>query len=253
MYVREWEKKTTYCSGPVVGKKFYFQTARCVVYMFSQSGFMHNNMHNCHYCECVFCIFSPAMGGCRASKHWLWKSPLSLCLYWSYITTCCVSSPGVSGFKIQNKLLGKCLQAQGGRVFLADCTSHSTSLEWQWLAESSALSSQLTGECLTSPGEQYEGVQLRPCITPAGILSLDVEAKSQAWSCSKKGHLTLMRSGLHLGAMLESTLVFLSREHKQVRTLQRCFCHVPINCHFITMIHFKCSNVILQSIPIFSQ
>lgn len=121
----------------------------------------------------------------------------------------------VSAFKIQNKLLGKCLQAHGGRVSLADCTSYSTSLEWHWLAESSALSSQLTGECLTSPGEQYEGVQLKPCIIQAGILSLDMEAKSQAWSCSKKGHLTLMRSGLHLGATQESTLVFLSREHKQ--------------------------------------
>lgn len=120
----------------------------------------------------------------------------------------------VSGFKIQNKLLGKCLQAQGGRVSLADCTAYSTSLEWQWLAESSALRSQLTGECLTSPGEQYEGVQLRPCISQAGILSLDMEAKNQAWSCSKKGHLT--SRGLHLGAMQESTLVFLSREHKQV-------------------------------------
>lgn len=142
----------------------------------------------------------------------------------------CVSYPGVLGFKIQNKLLGKCLHAQGGRVFLADCNLYSTSLEWQWLAESSALSSQLTGECLTSPGEQYEGVQLRPCIIQAGIPSLDAEAKSQAWSCSKKGHLTLMRSGLHLGATQESTLVFLSREHKQVRAP---FHRVPMHCHFI--------------------
>lgn len=129
----------------------------------------------------------------------------------------CVPSTAVSSFRIQNKLLGKCLQAQGGRVSLAGCTSYSTSQEWQWLPESSALSNQLTGECLTSPGEQYEGVHLKPCIPHAGIMDLDREAKSQAWSCSKKGHLTLMRSGLHLSATQESTLVFLSREHKQVQ------------------------------------
>lgn len=161
---------------------------------------------------------------------------MSLCLYSSSINPCCVSSPVVSAFKIQNKLLGKCLQAHGGRVSLADCTSYSTSLEWHWLAESSALSSQLTGECLTSPGEQYEGVQLKPCIIQAGILSLDMEAKSQAWSCSKKGHLTLMRSGLHLGATQESTLVFLSREHKQVRTLRtEKFHHVPTHYPLLRM------------------
>lgn len=200
----------------------------------------------------VVFLFSHDMDSCIS--HALQKSPPSLCLNSSYIITFCLSSPGAFGFKIQNKLLGKCLQAQGGRVFLADCTSFSTSLEWQWLAESSALSSQLTGECLTSPGEQYEGVQLRPCIIEAGIVSLDMEAKSQAWSCSKKGHITLMRSGLHLGAAQESTLVFLSREHKQVQTLQGGFI---MSQYAATSIKLLCSlkftDAMLQSIPFFSQ
>lgn len=159
----------------------------------------------------------------------------------------------MSAFKIQNKLLGKCLQAHGGRVSLADCRSYSASLEWHWLAESSALSSQLTGECLTSPGEQYEGVQLKPCIIQAGILILDMEAKSQAWSCSKKGHLTLMRSGLHLGATQESTLVFLSREHKQVRALQSGFIMSQHIKHYLqSPFSLKFSHTKLQSTQMFS-
>ncbi|KAM8760353.1 uncharacterized protein AB9X84_008454 isoform 2-T2 [Acanthopagrus schlegelii] len=134
----------------------------------------------------------------------------------------------VSGLKIQNKLLGKCLQAQegsfGGRVSLVDCSQYSALQEWRWLPESQALSSHHTGECLTAPGEQYEGVSLQPCIfqaesdkTGAGVAAVDAgrEASSQTWSCSKKGHLTLIGKGLHLSATLESTLVFLSREHKQ--------------------------------------
>nr|XP_046242990.1 uncharacterized protein si:dkey-245n4.2 isoform X2 [Scatophagus argus] len=130
----------------------------------------------------------------------------------------------VSGLKIQNKLLGKCLQVQDSRVSLADCTPFSAAQEWRWLPESQALASQHTGECLTASGEQYEGVHLKPCVfqadsdvTGPGEAAVDMgkEASSQTWSCSKKGHLTLLRRGLHLSATQESTLVFLSREHKQ--------------------------------------
>ncbi|CAJ1068525.1 uncharacterized protein LOC117819472 isoform X5 [Xyrichtys novacula] len=131
-------------------------------------------------------------------------------------------------FKVQNKLLGKCLQVQegsyGGRVSLGDCSPLSALQEWQWLPESQALSSHHTGECLTAPGEQYEGVHLQPCIFTAerdgtgdggAMAEKNREASSQAWSCSKKGHITLIGRGLHLSATQESTLVFLSREHKQ--------------------------------------
>ncbi|XP_076585980.1 uncharacterized protein LOC143320335 [Chaetodon auriga] len=134
----------------------------------------------------------------------------------------------LSGLQIQNKLLGKCLQVQegsfGGRVSLADCSPYSALQEWRWLPESQALSSQRTGECLTAPREEYEGVHLQPCIfraesgkTEAEGAAVDTgrEAGRQTWSCSKKGHLTLMGRGLHLSARQESTLVFLSREHKQ--------------------------------------
>ncbi|XP_037339421.2 uncharacterized protein si:dkey-245n4.2 isoform X2 [Pungitius pungitius] len=130
------------------------------------------------------------------------------------------------GLHIQNKLLVKCLQAHGGtfggRVSLADCSPHSASQEWRWLPGSRALSHRHTGECLTAPREPYEGVQLRPCVFRADSVQTDGggrdagrEASGQAWFCSKKGHLTLVGRGLHLSATQESTLVFLSREHKQ--------------------------------------
>lgn len=147
-----------------------------------------------------------------------------------------VPSTEVSGIKIRNKLLGKCLQVQegtsGGRVSLEECNPHSPSQEWLWLPGSQALSSHHTGECLTAPGEQYEGVHLQPCIfraqseeTGTGLAAVEMsrEAGSQEWSCSKKGHLTLLGKGLHLSATQESTLVFLSRELKQVRLFKRIF------------------------------
>ncbi|XP_040012415.1 uncharacterized protein LOC120805855 isoform X2 [Xiphias gladius] len=133
-----------------------------------------------------------------------------------------------SGLKLRNKLIGKCLQVQegvlGGRVSLGECNPYSPLQEWHWLPESQALSSHHTGDCLTAPGEQYEGVHLQPCIfriesdeTGGGAAAVDSgrEPSRQAWSCSKKGHLTLLGRGLHLSATPESTLVFLSREHKQ--------------------------------------
>lgn len=137
----------------------------------------------------------------------------------------------VPGFKIRNKLLGKCLQVQegalGGKVSLGECSPYSPFQEWRWLPESHALSSHHTRECLTAPGEQYEGVYLQPCVFRAGsgkdvgeeaAEDMSREASNQAWACSKKGHLTLLGKGLHLSATQESTLVFLSREHKQVTT-----------------------------------
>lgn len=128
----------------------------------------------------------------------------------------------MSGFKIRNKLLGKCLQVEEGtkmrRVSLGECSSYSLVQEWHWLPEGQALRNQHTGECLTAPSQEYEGALLRPCAFRSGVAAVDVggEASSQEWACSKKGHITLMGSGLHLSAAKESSLVFLLKEHKQV-------------------------------------
>ncbi|KAM4616478.1 uncharacterized protein ACJ7VT_009353 [Polymixia lowei] len=147
-------------------------------------------------------------------------SPLILCV----LVALCHEA---SGFVIRNKLLGKCLQVQAGpagvgRVSLGECSLNSPIQQWRWLSESQVLYNQHTGECLAAPGEQFEGVRLQPCIAGAeaeetgeGRMVMDGEAGSQIWSCSKKGHLTLLGKGLHLSATKESTLVFLSKEHKQ--------------------------------------
>lgn len=112
----------------------------------------------------------------------------------------------------------------GGRVSLGECSQNSPVQEWHWLPESQALISHYTSECLTAPGEQYEGVHMQPCMfrtepDRAGdgeAVDVAREMSNQAWSCSKKGHLTLTGRGLYLSATQESTLVFLSREHNQV-------------------------------------
>lgn len=177
----------------------------------------------------ICCWMSARRNPLHESKVWFWNVIYQFScrlrqwlFYFLSTEVCCM--------KIQNKLLGKCLQVQVGRVSLAYCSPYSALQEWRWLPESQALSSQHTGECLTAPAEQYEGVHLKPCISqvesdksgaaPASV-GLSSEASSQTWSCSKKGHLTLIGSGLHLSATQESTLVFLSREHKQVGIFKR--------------------------------
>ncbi|XP_034025954.1 uncharacterized protein LOC117510375 [Thalassophryne amazonica] len=134
----------------------------------------------------------------------------------------------VCGVKIQNKLLGSCLQVQDGsaegRVSLGNCSPYSALQEWSWHAESQAVSNYHTGLCLTAPEEQHEGVYLQACIFKAGnedavsgmaAMEMGTGDGLQAWSCSKKGHLTLSGTSLRLSATQESTLVFLSKDHKQ--------------------------------------
>ncbi|KAG7264324.1 hypothetical protein CRUP_009946 [Coryphaenoides rupestris] len=138
-----------------------------------------------------------------------------------------------SGFMIRNKLLGKCLQAQPGRphgrVSTGDCSPDQPLQEWRWLAGSHALASERAGLCLTAPAEQYEGVRLQACATASGGdgaglggaeedqegVRKNNEHHHQAWSCSRRGHLTLQDRGVHLIATKDSALVFLSKEHKQ--------------------------------------
>lgn len=149
----------------------------------------------------------------------------NVCVYVFVCVCVCFPCIGVSAMKVQNKLLGKCLQSHTGRVSLAECNPHSVGQEWSWFPDQQALVSQQNEECLTAPGGQYEGVQLKPCVFRAGAetngAAEETEGlESQMWSCSKKGHLTLISSGLHLSASSQSTLVFLSREHKHVRPFQ---------------------------------
>ncbi|CAL8346770.1 unnamed protein product [Lota lota] len=135
-----------------------------------------------------------------------------------------------SSFMIRNKLLGKCLQAQvgrpHGRVSTVDCSPNNPLQEWRWHVGSQALVNDHTGQCVTAPAEQYEGVHLQPCVDRpegenAGLGDAEEDAgvmknkHNQAWTCSRRGHLTLQGKGVHLIATKDSTLVFLSKEQKQ--------------------------------------
>lgn len=205
-------------SDVTVTEMYFLQNIDCCCWMSAWRNLLHEFVQSL--------IWNVIYHQCLAAERFVIMSSVSDedsgFFYFLSTEVCCM--------KIQNKLLGKCLQVQVRRVSLADCSPYSALQEWRWLPESQALSSQHTGECLTAPGEQYEGVHLKPCIsqgesdksgtTPASV-GLSSEASSQTWSCSKKGHLTLIGSGLHLSATQESTLVFLSREHKQVGIFKR--------------------------------
>lgn len=132
----------------------------------------------------------------------------------------------MSGLKIRNRLLGKCLQAQegttGGQVSLGECNPYSPVQEWQWLPKGQALTSLHTGECLTAPREEYEGVVLQPCIFKDG--AGERETAGQTWTCTKKGLITLIENRLHLSATKDSSLVFLLKEHKQVVSASLTIC-----------------------------
>lgn len=104
---------------------------------------------------------------------------------------------------------------------LGECSSDSHVQEWRWLSEGHTIRSQHTGECLTAPSQEYEGVLLQPCVFREAAADVGGETRSQEWACSKKGHITLRGKGLHLSAAKESSLVFVLKEHKQVTFSRR--------------------------------
>ncbi|XP_056448528.1 uncharacterized protein si:dkey-245n4.2 isoform X1 [Gadus chalcogrammus] len=140
----------------------------------------------------------------------------SLVLLWVLAALICNEA---SSFMIRNKLLGKCLQAQvgrpQGRVSTVDCSPTNPLQEWHWQTGSAALVNGHTGQCVTAPAEQYEGVHLQPCADRTEGDGGRNGRRKQAWSCSKRGHLTLQGRGVHLIATKDSALVFLSKEQKQ--------------------------------------
>ncbi|ETE56012.1 Macrophage mannose receptor 1, partial [Ophiophagus hannah] len=115
---------------------------------------------------------------------------------------------GGRSFLIQNVRLQKCIHAstpnKAERVRLSECKAHSPEHQWSWDGTASAVVNQHTRECLTvSNMEELAIAQLAPC---------KEEGALQAWSCSKKGHLTLQGHGLHLSAKPGGHSAFLSWE-----------------------------------------
>uniref|UniRef100_A0A3B1IJD2 Si:dkey-245n4.2 n=1 Tax=Astyanax mexicanus TaxID=7994 RepID=A0A3B1IJD2_ASTMX len=115
----------------------------------------------------------------------------------------------VAGLSLRNEQSGKCVQIQDsqdhGTISLEECKPGSALQEWRWSSERQTLRNPKTGKCLTAVQiQEQELIRLRACRPE--------EEEGQAWSCSRKGHLTLHGKGFHLSAHLDSSSVFLSAE-----------------------------------------
>lgn len=102
-------------------------------------------------------------------------------------------------FSIRNEESGQCLTMfklrERNRLELADCQSGSASQEWLWDRERCALMSIETEECISAAGTTpKQVVRLQSCF------GREDGGEGQAWSCSKKGHLSLQGSRLHLSS-----------------------------------------------------
>lgn len=126
--------------------------------------------------------------------------------------------------------MGQCVQLQdeegNEKVTLEECKLGSAFQEWQWNPETRSLRNPYTGKCLTALKIQDKGT--------VGLLACRAEDdEAQAWSCSKKGHLTLYGKGFHLSVRYDSTDIFLSMERGKSakwRTLnERMVCEEPPN------------------------
>ncbi len=114
-------------------------------------------------------------------------------------------------FLIRNEDRRKCVQVNevqvSSRLSLQECRADSALQEWHWNPETRSISNQQTGGCLTAPQiQEHESVRLQACSSD------EEDREGQAWSCSKKGLLTLHGKGLHLSAHHDSSKVFLSKD-----------------------------------------
>lgn len=110
---------------------------------------------------------------------------------------------------LRNEQFGTCAQVPDGQnnngIALEECKSGSVLQEWLWSSNTHTLKNPYTGKCLTALRLQDGG--------GVGLWSCSSEdEETQAWSCSKKGHLSLHGKGLHLSASDESSEIFLSKE-----------------------------------------
>ncbi|XP_071586308.1 uncharacterized protein [Heliangelus exortis] len=110
------------------------------------------------------------------------------------------------GFLIRNSRLEKCIRVSHHKtksISLADCKVHSQPQQWSWDPATRTIISLQTKQCLTAPMTREKAlVKLEPC----------GDWERQAWSCSKKGHLTLQSFGFHLSTKEGGHKVFVSRE-----------------------------------------
>ncbi|XP_054139256.1 uncharacterized protein LOC128941495 isoform X1 [Melozone crissalis] len=109
------------------------------------------------------------------------------------------------GFLIRNTRLEKCIRAsqETDSISLASCKQQSQQQRWGWNPDTGTIVSLHTGRCLSAHRMRQNAlVKLEPC----------GDWERQAWSCGRKGHLTLQSLGFHLGTKEGGHKVFVSRE-----------------------------------------
>ncbi|MEE6457761.1 hypothetical protein FKM82_000026 [Ascaphus truei] len=123
-------------------------------------------------------------------------SCMSLCLWLQVIEG--------QSFMIKNVLLEKCIHVtpDSGRVSMAECKPHSHHQQWFWDPDTSALVSAKSKRCLTVQTiHEFSSLKLESC----------ENNEHQAWTCDKRGHLTLQDQGLHLSIKRGTKKVYVSK------------------------------------------
>ncbi|XP_074788994.1 uncharacterized protein LOC141973901 [Athene noctua] len=110
------------------------------------------------------------------------------------------------GFLIRNTRLEKCIRIshhETNSISLTDCKVQSQKQQWSWDPATRTIVSLQTKQCLSAhKTQEYALVKMEPC----------GDWERQAWSCSKKGHLTLQSLSFHLSAKEGGHKLFVSRE-----------------------------------------
>ncbi|KFU86760.1 hypothetical protein M959_06760, partial [Chaetura pelagica] len=110
------------------------------------------------------------------------------------------------GFLIRNSRLEKCIRVshhETNSISLGNCKARSQMQQWSWDPTTRTIVSLQTKRCLTAhETREFALVKLEPC----------GDWERQAWTCSKKGHLTLQSLGVHLSTKEGDLKVFVSRE-----------------------------------------
>lgn len=110
------------------------------------------------------------------------------------------------GFLIRNTRLEKCIRVSHhdtNAISLTDCKVLSQQQQWSWDPTTRTIVSLQTKQCLSAHKMRENAlVKLEPC----------GDWERQAWSCSKKGHLTLQSLGFHLSTKEGGHKVFISRD-----------------------------------------
>ncbi|KFP78995.1 hypothetical protein N311_09814, partial [Apaloderma vittatum] len=110
------------------------------------------------------------------------------------------------GFLVRNTQLEKCIRVSHHDtkgITLTKCKEDSQQQQWTWDPATRTIVSLQKKQCLSAHKmREYALVKVEPC----------GDWERQAWSCSKKGHLTLQSLGFHLSTKEEGHKIFISKE-----------------------------------------